>query len=156
MDWLNYHHLYYFWLVAREGSIARAAKQLHLAHPTISKQLHQLEASFEGKLFERVGRNLVLTQFGQTVFRYAEEIFSEVRECLPENKLKVLVNNAAVQILGPSQTLSRADWHKTLDTNLLAPFFWVQALLGELAAANGSVVNISSIHAHQTKQNFLA
>ena len=80
MDWLNYHHLYYFWLVAREGSIARAAEQLHLAHPTISKQLHQLEASFEDKLFDRVGRNLVLTEFGQTVYRYAEEIFSVGRE----------------------------------------------------------------------------
>lgn len=80
MDWLNYHHLYYFWLVAREGSIARAAEQLRLAHPTISKQLHQLESSFEDKLFDHVGRNLVLTEFGETVFRYAEEIFSVGRE----------------------------------------------------------------------------
>jgi len=80
MDWLNYHHLYYFWTVAREGSIARAAEQLHLAHPTISKQLRQLEKSLDGKLFERVGRNLVLTDFGQTVLRYAEEIFSVGRE----------------------------------------------------------------------------
>ncbi len=80
MNWLNYNHLYYFWLVAREGSIARAAEQLHLAHPAISKQLHQLELSFEDKLFDRVGRNLVLTEFGQTVFRYAEEIFSVGRE----------------------------------------------------------------------------
>ena len=80
MDWLNYHHLYYFWLVAREGSIARAAKQLQLAHPTISKQIHQLESSFQNNLFDRVGRNLVLTEFGQTVFRYADEIFSVGRE----------------------------------------------------------------------------
>jgi LysR family transcriptional activator of nhaA len=80
MDWLNYHHLYYFWLVAREGSIARAAELLQLAHPTISKQLHQLESSFKNKLFDRVGRNLVLTEFGQIVFRYAEEIFSVGRE----------------------------------------------------------------------------
>ena len=90
MDWLNYHHLYYFWLVAREGSIARAGEQLHLAHPTISKQLHQLESSFENKLFERVGRNLVLADFGQTVFRYAEEIFSVGRE------LTVCSNRSAV------------------------------------------------------------
>ncbi len=80
MDWLNYHHLQYFWLVAREGSIARAAELLHLAHPTISKQLRQLEAACGDKLFERVGRNLVLTEFGQTVFRYAEEIFAVGRE----------------------------------------------------------------------------
>ena len=80
MQWLNYHHLYYFWLVAREGSISRAAEQLHLAHPTISKQIQQLEISLGSKLFDRVGRNLVLTEFGQTVFRYAEEIFSLGRE----------------------------------------------------------------------------
>ncbi|TWU24782.1 transcriptional activator NhaR [Bythopirellula polymerisocia] len=80
MEWLNYHHLYYFWLVARDGSIAKAAEQLKLAHPTISKQLRQLEASFEEKLFDQVGRNLVLTEFGQTVFRYAEEIFTIGRE----------------------------------------------------------------------------
>ncbi len=80
MDWLNYHHLYYFWLVAREGSIARAAEYLHLAHPTISKQLRQLETSFNHTLFDRVGRNLILTEFGRMVFRYAEEIFSVGRE----------------------------------------------------------------------------
>jgi LysR family transcriptional activator of nhaA len=80
MDWLNYHHLYYFWLVAREGSIARAADQLQLAHPTISKQIHQLESALDDKLFQRAGRKLVLTEFGQGVFRYAEEIFSVGRE----------------------------------------------------------------------------
>ena len=80
MEWLNYHHLYYFWLVAREGSIARAAAQMRLTHPTISKQLSQLESFFENKLFERLGRKLVLTEFGHTVFRYADEIFSVGRE----------------------------------------------------------------------------
>ena len=80
MEWLNYHHLYYFWLVAREGSIARAAKRMRLTHPTISKQLSQLEVSFNDRLFERVGRTLVLTDFGQTVFQYADEIFSLGRE----------------------------------------------------------------------------
>jgi LysR family transcriptional activator of nhaA len=80
MNWLNYHHLYYFWLVAREGSIARAAEQLQLAHPTISKQLGQLESSLRNKLFKRVGRNLVLTDFGESIFRYAEEIFAVGRE----------------------------------------------------------------------------
>ena len=80
MDWLNYHHLYYFWLVAREGSIARAAERMRLTHPTISKQLSQLESFFDDKLFARVGRTLVLTEFGHTVFRYADEIFSVGRE----------------------------------------------------------------------------
>ena len=72
-------HLYYFWLVAREGRIARAAAQMRLTHPTVSKQLSQLESFFEDKLFERLGRNLVLTEFGHTVFRYADEIFGSIR-----------------------------------------------------------------------------
>ncbi len=76
MDWLNYHHLCYFWVVAREGSIARACEQLHLTQPTISSQLRKLEKSIGEKLFKRVGRNLVLTETGQLVLRYADEIFS--------------------------------------------------------------------------------
>lgn len=80
MDWLNYHHLYYFWMVAREGSIARASEQLLLAQPTISSQLKSLEQALGEKLFEKVGRNLVLTAVGKTVYGYAEEIFSLGRE----------------------------------------------------------------------------
>lgn len=76
MDWLNYHHLLYFYVVAREGSIAKACEQLHLAQPTISSQLHKLEQTLGDKLFRRVGRNLELTEAGQVVYRYAEEIFS--------------------------------------------------------------------------------
>jgi LysR family transcriptional activator of nhaA len=76
VDWLNYHHLLYFWLVAREGSITRACQQLHLAQPTISSQLRKLEKSLGHKLFDRAGRNLVLTETGQMVYRYADEIFT--------------------------------------------------------------------------------
>lgn len=80
MDWLNYHHLLYFWVVAREGSIVRACEQLHLAQPTISAQLQKLERALGAKLFERTGRSLQLTETGQTVYRYADEIFSLGRE----------------------------------------------------------------------------
>ena len=80
MHWLNYHHLLYFWVVAREGSIARACDQLGLAQPTISSQLHKLEKSLGEKLFKRAGRNLVLTETGTVVYRYADEIFSLGRE----------------------------------------------------------------------------
>lgn len=76
MDWLNYHHLLYFWTVAKEGSITRACEKLHLAQPTISGQLKKLEESLGEKLYQRVGRELVLTDVGRTVFRYADEIFS--------------------------------------------------------------------------------
>jgi len=76
VDWLNYHHLLYFWAVARYGSVVRAAAELRLAQPTISGQVRRLEEVLGEKLFDRVGRNLVLTDAGRTVFRYADEIFS--------------------------------------------------------------------------------
>lgn len=80
MEWMNYHHLLYFWTVAKEGSIARACKQLRLAQPTISGQLRQFEESLNEKLFTRVGRGLALTEVGQVVYRYADEIFGIGRE----------------------------------------------------------------------------
>jgi LysR family transcriptional activator of nhaA len=80
MAWLNYHHLLYFWTVAREGTIARAGAQLHLTQPTISGQLRALEKALGAKLFHRAGRNLVLSDTGRTVFRYADEIFGLGRE----------------------------------------------------------------------------
>lgn len=76
MEWLNYHHLLYFWMVARRGSIARACEDLRLAQPTISGQLRALEESLGEKLFVRQGRRLVLTEAGKVVYRYAEEIFT--------------------------------------------------------------------------------
>jgi LysR family transcriptional activator of nhaA len=76
MDWLNYHHLYYFWIVAKEESITRAGERLRLAPSTVSMQISRLEESLGGKLFRRVGRNLELSELGQVVFRYADEIFA--------------------------------------------------------------------------------
>lgn len=80
MEWLNYHHLLYFWTVARLGSVARATEELYLSQPTISAQIRALERSLGEKLFTRVGRNLALTEMGRVVFRYADEIFSLGRE----------------------------------------------------------------------------
>lgn len=82
MQWLNYHHLLYFWTVAREGSVVRAAEQLRLTQPTISGQVRALEEALGEKLFERTGRRLVLTQVGRVVHRYADEIFALGRELL--------------------------------------------------------------------------
>ena len=76
MEWLNYHHLLYFWTVAREGSVARASEHLRLAQPTISGQVRALEHALGERLFARSGRRLVLTDVGRVVYGYAEEIFS--------------------------------------------------------------------------------
>jgi LysR family transcriptional activator of nhaA len=76
MERLNYHHLLYFWMVAREGSVARAAVQLRLAQPTLSGQIRTLEESLGEKLFQRAGRGLRLTEMGRVVSEYADEIFA--------------------------------------------------------------------------------
>src|SRR5690348_16083397 len=80
MEWINYHHLLYFWTVARTGSIARASEELLLAPPTISAQISRLEDQLGEKLFARSGRRLVLTEAGSVALRYADEIFSLGRE----------------------------------------------------------------------------
>ena len=79
---LNYHHLLYFWAVAKEGSLRRASEVLHVSQPSISAQLKQLEESLGAPLFTRTTRRLILTDTGQTVLQYAEEIFSLGRELL--------------------------------------------------------------------------
>jgi LysR family transcriptional activator of nhaA len=80
MDWLNYHHLLYFWTVAREGGVSKAAEKLRLSQPTISAQIKMLEHSLGERLLERQGRSLVLTDVGRVVYRYADEIFAVGRE----------------------------------------------------------------------------
>jgi LysR family transcriptional activator of nhaA len=80
MTGLNYHHLYYFWIVAREGGISRASDALDISASTISAQISRLEATHGVRLFDRVGRNLRLSEVGQIAFRYAEEIFALGRE----------------------------------------------------------------------------
>ncbi|HWR37302.1 MAG TPA: transcriptional activator NhaR [Clostridia bacterium] len=76
MEWLNYHHLYYFWNVVRAGSINQAAQQLRISPPAVSAQVRELQSSFGEPLFNRSGRKLVLTDMGRTVFDYAEDIFA--------------------------------------------------------------------------------
>ena len=78
MDWLNYHHLLYFWTVAKEGGISKAAKKLHLAQPTLSSQIKKLESSVGAKLFDRSGRALVLTDTGQMVVTNNGEVVADI------------------------------------------------------------------------------
>src|SRR5687768_14713853 len=75
MEWLNYHHLLYFSVIARRGSLARAAEELSVTHSTLSAQLRALEGFLGGDLFERRGRGLILTPFGAEVASYAGDIF---------------------------------------------------------------------------------
>ncbi len=82
MDWLNYHHLYYFWTIMREKSLTAASVKLRLAPSTVSSQLARLEEAMGGKLFHRQGRSLEPTDLGRLVYEYADRIFALGRELL--------------------------------------------------------------------------
>ncbi|MCP5114321.1 MAG: transcriptional activator NhaR [bacterium] len=113
MDWLNYHHLLYFWSVAKAGSITAAAVQLRLSPPTISTQIRRLEQSLERKLFNQVGRNLVLTETGQVVFGYANEIFSMGQEMM--DALRGRPTRAGLRLrVGVADAVSKRVAHRLL------------------------------------------
>ena len=101
MEWLNYHHLLYFWTVARIGGVARASEELRLTQATVSAQIKSLEQALGEKLFRKAGRRLALTDTGKLVFRYADEIFSLGQEMMgtlkgrPEGRLARLTGGIA-------------------------------------------------------------
>lgn len=82
MEWINYHHLLYFWTVAREGSLRAAAQKLNISQPSISAQVSALEEALGEKLLRRDGRGKALTDVGQMVLGYADEIFAVGRELM--------------------------------------------------------------------------
>ena len=85
LQWLNYHHLYYFYVIAAEGSVGGATRKLKLAQSTLSTQLKRFEEVIGYNLFQRKNRRLELTDVGKRVYEYAHEIFSlgdELRDSL--------------------------------------------------------------------------
>jgi len=76
MNWLNFHHLMYFWATAKHGSITRACKQLHITPQTVSSQIRTLERVIGEPLLNRTGKSMELTEMGRHIYRYADEIFS--------------------------------------------------------------------------------
>jgi LysR family transcriptional activator of nhaA len=114
MEWLNYHHLLYFWAVAKEGSVTRASKALRLASPTISGQIHRLEEVLGEKLFTRKGRSLEMTDVGRTAFRYADEIFSLGRELLDSVKGRDASRPLSL-VVGVSDVLAKSMVHRILE-----------------------------------------
>jgi len=117
MDWLNYHHLRYFWTVAKEGGLKQAAAKLHVSPPSISEQLRELEEALGEKLFRRSGRKNELTEVGRLVFGYAEEIFALGRELV--NAVKQRPGTRALRLY-----VGVADSFPKLVTNeILKPVF---------------------------------
>lgn len=140
MRHLNYNHLLYFWAVAREGSITKATKVLHLTPQTISGQLKLLEESVGEPLFARAGRGLVLTETGHLVYQYADEIFTLGEELTARMKnggsslpatLRVGITNSipkliAMRILQPAVT-------GDITVRLICKEGSLESLLGDLA-----------------------
>ena len=120
MEWLNYHHLLYFWMVAREGTIARASQELRLAQPTISGQIRALEHQLGEKLFQRSGRNLVLTDIGRVVFRYADDIFSTGRELMDTLKDRPTGRPVRLQV-GVADEVTKIIAYRLLEPALRLP-----------------------------------
>ncbi|MEM7542542.1 MAG: transcriptional activator NhaR [Pseudomonadota bacterium] len=147
MRHLNYNHLLYFWTIAQEGSIARAAEKLFLTPQTVSGQLKLLEQSVGTPLFERVGRRLVLSDNGRIVFQYADEIFrlgAELTERMKSGKPgNPLVLNVGIvssiaklityQILKPAMDLAEP-------VQLVCAEGELEALLAELTVARLDLV----------------
>lgn len=98
MQWLNYHHLQYFYVIAKEGSIARAAEKLKIGQPTLSTQLRQLEESLGRALFERRKQRLHLTEAGRIAFDYANQVFHLGSEMLEALEDRLQNNRIHVQI----------------------------------------------------------
>ncbi len=117
MEWLNYHHLYYFWVVARTGSVAAASRELRLTHPTVSAQIHQLESVIGAKLFTRVGRGLTLTDVGHTAFRYASDIFDIGREFMAVVKRQAAPQSMRLAV-GVVNCLPKSVVHRLLEPAL--------------------------------------
>lgn len=147
MEWLNYHHLFYFWTVVRTGSITKACEELRLAPPTVSTQLRSLEEQLGEKLLKRSGRNLVPTEVGLAVYRRAEEIFSIGREILDTVKrrptsrpLRLVVGIDDVVPKEIVRRLIEPAMHLEVPTRLVCHEASLERLVAELALHEVDVV----------------
>ncbi len=143
MNFLNYHHLQYFWTAVREGGITKASAVLHLTQPTLSKQIRLLEEQLGEALFDRSGRRLVLTDAGRIVYQYADEIFSLGQE-LQQNLKGIGVTRPRKLRVGASDLLPKLVAHRILapvmedetNTHLVCEEDSTERLLAELTLQN--------------------
>ena len=113
MEFLNYHHLRYFWVVAQEGGLRRAAEKLHVSQPTISAQITALEGVLGEKLFRRSPRGLTLTETGHLAFSYAEEIFTLGQDFLHAVKQRPTARPLRINI-GIADSLPKLVCHEII------------------------------------------
>ncbi len=147
MESLNYHHLFFFWVVMNTGSIRAASSRLELAQSTISAQLGSLEKTLGGKLFNRVGRNLEPTELGHMVFSYADKIFTIGQEMM--NSIHSLAKESPLSLrVGVVDVVPKLLTRKFLlpaiemadNIHLVCQEGKMQHLLSELAIHNLDVV----------------
>jgi LysR family transcriptional activator of nhaA len=113
MEFLNYHHLRYFWVVAQEGGLRKAAEKLHVSQPTISAQIAALEGLLGEKVFHRHPRGLTLTETGHQAFSYAEEIFTLGQEFLQSIRQQPTARPLRVTI-GIADSLPKVVCHEII------------------------------------------
>lgn len=147
MEWLNYHHLLYFWTVAKEGGLRKASEKLRVSQPSISAQISALEKALGEPLFRRSGRTKTLTETGRVALGYAEDIFSLGREMMNTIKRRPGERPARFHV-GVADSVP-----KFIAYEILRPVFRLQspvqmicregkvdALLGQLAAHRLDIV----------------
>ena len=117
---LNYRHLYYFWMVAKEGGFARAADRLEMAVQTISAQVRDLEKSLGHQLLKPSGRGVALTEAGQAAFSRAEEIF-QLGQYIEEEVREAATARVARLSVGLSDGISKLAAHALLEPVLATP-----------------------------------
>ncbi|MBP7931792.1 MAG: LysR family transcriptional regulator, partial [Comamonas sp.] len=134
----NYRHLYYFWVVAKEGGMARAAERLDMAVQTISAQVRALEQALGVSLLRNEGRNLVLTEAGVAALHEADHIFA-LGEQLPQRVREAATGTTLRLSLGISDGIAKLAMHRLLQPVLHEPHLRLlchegefQPLLGEL------------------------
>ena len=117
---LNYRHLYYFWMVAKEGGFARAADRLQMAVQTISAQVRELEKSLGHQLLKPSGRGVALTEAGQAAYARAEAIF-QLGECITQEVREAASSPVARLSVGLSDGISKLAAHALLEPVLAHP-----------------------------------
>jgi LysR family transcriptional activator of nhaA len=120
MEWLNYHHLRYFWSVAHEGSLIKAAQKLNVSPPSISAQIRELESALDVKLFRRSGRSNTLTDAGQLILRYADEIFLLGRDMTSALKQRPTAQAYRLHV-GVTDSLPKLVAYAILEPAILMP-----------------------------------
>jgi LysR family transcriptional regulator, transcriptional activator of nhaA len=146
IDMLNYRHLYYFWVVTKEGGFARAAERLQMAVQTISAQVRELEHALGHQLLKPAGRGVTMTEAGQAAFARAEEIF-QLGRAIPDEVREAATGKVARLAVGLADGISKLAAHALLEPVLATPALRLlchegefEQLLAELALHHLDVV----------------